>query len=95
MNAAAPDSYDGFLLQLVSETELLDAVVGSRGEPAGALSYQAWSQSLATPALRAVTPSDIWTAGATAMFQALVERGYIAPHEVESALAAIADVLTT
>jgi hypothetical protein len=42
-----------------------------------------------------VTPSDIWTAGATAMFQALVERGYIAPHEVESALAAIADVLTT
>jgi len=95
MSAAAPDSYDGFLMQLVTETDLLEAVVGSRGDAAGALSYQAWSQSLAVPALRAVTPAEIWTAGATAMFQALVERGYIAPHDVESALAATADVLTT
>ena len=95
MSAAAQDSYEGFLMQLVSETDLLEAVVGTRGDPAGALSYQAWSQSLATPALRAVTPSDIWAAGATAMFQALIERGYIAPHDVESALAATADVLTT
>jgi len=95
MSAAAPDSYEGFLMQLVSETDLLEAVVGSRVDASGTLSYQAWSQSLAAPALRAVRPVDIWTAGATAMFQALVERGFIAPHEVESALAATADVLTT
>jgi hypothetical protein len=95
MNAAANKSYEGFLMQLVSETDLLEAVVGSPGQPAGELSYRAWSQSLAVSAPRAPTPADIWTAGATAMFQALVERGYIGPRDVESALAATADVLTT
>jgi hypothetical protein len=29
------------------------------------------------------------------MFQALVERGFIAPYEVEQAIASTADVLTT
>jgi hypothetical protein len=46
-------------------------------------------------ARRTATSEDAWQAGATAMFQALVERGFIAPYEVEQAIASTADVLTT
>ena len=102
MNARAADSYDGFLdhflQQLGAETGVLEAeasVAQDGGHDVGDLTYQAWSLSLSEPALRATTLVEAWQAGATAMFQALVERGYIAPDAVERALTSTADVLTT
>jgi len=99
MNARAGDSYDGFLddflQQLAAETGMLEASVAQddrRG--VGDLTYQAWSLSLSESALRTSTLAEAWQAGATAMFQALVERGYIVPHAVERALASTDDVLT-
>jgi hypothetical protein len=102
MNTRAADSYDDFLddilQQLAPETGVLEASVaqdGGHGVGVGDLTYQAWSLSLPESALRATTLVEAWQAGATAMFQALVERGYIAPDAVERALASTADVLTT
>ena len=100
MNARAADSYDGFLddflQQLAAETGVLEASVAQDGgNGVGDLTYQAWSLSMSESALRATTFGEAWQAGATAMFQALVERGYIAPDAVERALASTADVLTT
>ena len=99
MNARAGNSYDGFLddflQQLAAETGMLEASVAQddrRG--VGDLTYQAWSLSLSESALRTSTLAEAWRAGATAMFQALVERGYIVPHAVERALASTDDVLT-
>ena len=94
MNATTPDSYDSFLEQVATEASLLDAS-SQRGHGTDGLTYQAWSRALSEHARRTTTLADAWQAGATAMFQALVERGYIAPHEVERAVASTADVLTT
>jgi hypothetical protein len=95
MKGSAEDLYGGFLRQFANDAGLLDAAVALGGNAVCGLGYQAWSQSLPEHARRASTGAEIWVAGATAMFQALVERGYIVPHEVESALQATADVLTT
>ena len=100
MNTRAADSYDAFLdgilQQLAAETGVLDASIAQDdGHCDGDLTYQAWSLSLSEPALRATTIAEAWQAGATAMFQTLVERGYIAPDAVERALASTDDVLTT
>src|SRR5688572_11656822 len=100
MNTRAADPYDDFLddilQQLAPETGVLEASVAQDGgHGVGDLTYQAWSLSLPESALRAATLVEAWQAGATAMFQALVERGYIAPDAVERALASTADVLTT
>ena len=87
---------DDFLQQLAAETGLLEASVAQDGgHGVGDLTYQAWSLSLSEPAQRAATLAEAWQAGATAMFQALVERGYIAPDAVERALTSTVDVLTT
>ena len=94
MNATTPDSYDSFLEQVATEASLLDAS-SPRGHGTDGLTYEAWSLALSEYARRTTTLADAWQAGATAMFQALVERGYIAPHEVERAVASTADVLTT
>ena len=95
MKGSAEDSYCVYLEQFANEAGLLDAAVAVGGNAVRGLGYQAWSQSLPEGARRATTSAEIWVAGATAMFQALAERGYIAPHEVERALQATADVLTT
>ena len=100
MNARAGNSYDGFLddflQQLAAETGVLEASVAQDDRHGvGDLTYQAWSLSLSESALRTSTLAEAWQAGATAMFQALVERGYIVPHAVERALASTDDVLTT
>ena len=71
------------------------AVDGADAARPGRLTYQAWSLALPERARHATGPADAWQAGATAMFQALAERGYIAPDEVETALASTLDVLTT
>ena len=94
-SAVADEPYDAFLMQLADEASLLEGVVGSHTNPVAALSHQAWLRSLPDAVRPLATSAEIWTAGATAMFQALVERGFIAPHEVEDALQATADVLTT
>jgi hypothetical protein len=94
MNATTRDSYDSFLEQVATEASLLDAS-SQRGHGTEGLTYQAWSLALSEYARRTTTLADAWQAGATAMFQALVERRYIAPHEVERAVASTADVLTT
>ena len=95
MNATTPDSYDSFLEQVATEASLLEVGTTQRAHDIGGLSYQAWSLALSEYARRTTTLADAWQAGATAMFQALVERGYIEPHEVERAVASTADVLTT
>jgi hypothetical protein len=89
------NSYDRFLQRLAAETSLLEAGLRHGGHGNGELTYQAWYASLSEHGRRATTQMEVWQAGATAMFQALVERGYIAPPEVERALAATVDVLTT
>ena len=100
MNARAAESYDGFLddflQQLAAETGELEASVAQDDRHGvGDLTYKAWSLSLSESAQRTPTLAEAWQAGATAMFQALVERGYIVPLAVERALASTADVLTT
>ena len=100
MNARAADSYDNFLdgilQQLATETGVPQtSVAEDGGHGVGDLTYQAWSLSLSESAQRTSTLAEAWQAGATAMFQALVERGYIVPHAVERALASTDDVLTT
>ena len=61
---------------------------------AEALSYQSWLHSLSDRARRALSPEEAWEAGATTMFQALVERGFVPAHDVERALASTLDVLS-
>ena len=95
MNAATTDTFEDFLKQLATETSLLEAIDAQGGNGIGRLTYQAWSLSLPESARRAVTFAEVWQAGATAMFQALVERGYIAPGDVERALTSTVDVLAT
>jgi hypothetical protein len=95
MNAATTDTFEDFLKQLATETSLLEASDAQSGNGIGRLTYQAWSLSLPESARRAVTFAEVWQAGATAMFQALVERGYIAPGDVERALTSTVDVLAT
>jgi hypothetical protein len=95
MSAPTPDPYDDFLLRVAAEARLLEASVGADAARPGRLTYQAWSLALPERARHAIGPADAWQAGATAMFQALAERGYIAPGEVVTALASTLDVLTT
>ena len=61
---------------------------------AEALSYQSWLHSLSDRARRTLSPEEAWEAGATTMFQALVERGFVPAHDVERALASTLDVLS-
>ena len=58
------------------------------------LSYRAWLLSLSEHARKTLSPEEAWEAGATTMFQALVERGFVAAQDVERALAGTLDVLS-
>jgi hypothetical protein len=95
MSTSNVECYEAFSRQFAEEVLRMSATVRkSAREPSG-LSYEAWCLSMSEYARRTATSEDAWQAGATAMFQALVERGFIAPYEVEQAIASTADVLTT
>jgi hypothetical protein len=95
MTAPTAESYARFLERLAKEASLLETAGEAleAGEAGSGLTFESWSLALSERTWPNATLRDAWQAGATAMFQALVERGYLAPHEAERAMAATNDVL--